>query len=186
MVRALADHHAVVARDRPGDLGRQIVRLRPRADEPARAELLRELRPQALRQLDDLLVQVPRVGVEQAGLGRDGFHDARVAVPHRGDVVVAIEVAAPVGVEEPDPFTAHEMDGLVVEELVGGSKRPASALQEFVFVHGPHYQLRRGSRVGLPPEREILPANPSGRRRCTSALSCILIEQNHPHPRTLP
>jgi hypothetical protein len=61
-----------------------------------------------------------------------------VAVPHRGDVVVAIEVATPVDVEEPDPFTAHEMDGLVVEELVGGSKCLASALQEFVFVHGLH------------------------------------------------
>jgi len=51
-----------------------------------------------------------------------------VAVPHRGDVVVAIEVAPPVGVEEPDPFAAHEMNGLLVEELVGGSEGPASAL----------------------------------------------------------
>jgi hypothetical protein len=126
----------MVARDRPGDLGRQIVRLRPGADEPARAEILRELLPQALSQFHDVLVQVPRVGVEQAGLGRDGLHDTRVAVPHRGDVVVAIEVATPVGVEEPDPFAAHQVDGLVVEELVGGSEGPASALQQVAFVHG--------------------------------------------------
>jgi hypothetical protein len=85
------------------------------------------------------------VGVEQAGLGRDGLHDARVAVPHRGDVVVAIEEASPFRVEEPDPFTAHEMDGLVVEELVGGSEGPTSALQKLAFVHGSHSWLGRWS-----------------------------------------
>jgi hypothetical protein len=52
-----------------------------------------------------------------------------VAVPHRRDVVVAIEIAVPVGIEEPDPFTSHEMDGLVVEEFVCGSKCSTPAAQ---------------------------------------------------------
>ena len=78
-------------------------------------------------QLDDLLVQVPRVGVEQAGLGRDGFHDARVTVPHRGDIVVAIEVALAPVVEEPDAFTPHQVDGVLVEEPVGGTHGPLAA-----------------------------------------------------------
>jgi len=106
--------------------------------------------------------RISRVGVEQAGLGRDGFDDARVAVPHRGDVVVAIEVAAPVGVEEPDPFAAHEMNGLVVEELVGGSEGSASALQQLTFVRGSHSRrLARWSRVGRSRERGILSAIPA-------------------------
>jgi hypothetical protein len=74
-----------------------------------------------------------------------------MAVPHRGDVVVAVEVATPVDVEEPDPFTAHEMDGLVVEELVGGSESPTSALQKLTFVHGSHSWLGRWSSEPVAP-----------------------------------
>lgn len=174
MVRTLAYHHAVLARDGSGNLGRQIVCFRPRADEPARAEVLREFSPQAFRQLDDLLVQVPRVRVEQAGLGRDGFHNTRVAMPHRGDVVVAIEVTAPFGVEEPDPLTSYEMDGLVVEELVGGSEGPTSTLQEFVLGHGSHSYLHRGSRVGAASGARDSTCKPGALERTIQSLRSSL------------
>ena len=61
---------------------------------------------------------------------------ARVTANHRGDIVLATEEATPIGIEEPDPFTAHETDGLVVEEFANRSQRPASPLLKFTFVRG--------------------------------------------------
>jgi hypothetical protein len=57
-------------------------------------------------------VQVARMGIEGAGLARDGLHHVRMAVPDRSDVVVGIQIALAVGVVQPDAIAATRCSGL--------------------------------------------------------------------------
>ena len=97
-------------RDAPGD----VVRLAPRVDEHHAVEpgLRWHRGEQALGQLDQRLVEVARVGVEQARLPHDRLGHARVAVADDRHVVVRIEQAAALHVEEPGSVPSHEVDGL--------------------------------------------------------------------------
>ena len=63
------------------------------------------------------------------GLGRDRLDDTRMAMPDRRHVVVAIEVAAPLVVKEPNPLATHEMKWLLIEEFVGRGEGSASAFR---------------------------------------------------------
>ena len=58
------------------------------------------------------------------------FDHAVVGVADRGDVVVAVEVAVAVGVEHPHALAAHEVHGLVVEELVARGERLGAAPEQ--------------------------------------------------------
>ena len=87
MVRTLGHHDTVVARDRPRDLDREVVGLRAGAHEVAARQVAGQARRQALRQLDDVLVEVARVRVEQPGLGGEGGDDARVGVADEGTLL---------------------------------------------------------------------------------------------------
>jgi hypothetical protein len=71
--------------------------------------LKRHRRDQALGQLDERLVEVARVRVQEARLADDRLGHARVAVPDNGDVVVSVEVAPAVRVEEPDALAADDV-----------------------------------------------------------------------------
>ena len=149
VVRALGDDDTVVARDHPRDLHREVVGLRAGAHEIAARQVAGKARRQALRQLDDVLVEVARVRVEQAGLLGERGDDARVGMADRGHVVVAVEIALAVGVEQPHPLAAHQMHRLVVEQLVaGGEGGGAPAQQLGVGVAGHRCLHDRGGGTG--------------------------------------
>ena len=120
VIRALGDHHAVMAGDDPGDLHRQVVGLGAGAHEVALRQLAGQARTEAFGQLDHVMVQVAGVGVDEPRLPAQRVDDPRVGVADRGHVVVAVEVAPTVGIVDPHALAADEMHRLVVEQLVAG------------------------------------------------------------------
>jgi hypothetical protein len=79
-------------------------------------------------------VQVARVRIQRRRLARQRGDHVRVAVPDRGHVVVAVEVAPPIRVEEPGAFAAHEVHGAVVEEAITRPECAAAPLAQGVDV----------------------------------------------------
>ena len=112
---------------RLGHTKRDVVRLRPRTGEDGGGERVAECGRQTLHIVEDALVRIARVGVERRSLIGDGLHHARVAVPDMGHVVVAVEIAPPGGVPEPDALSPHDMDGVVVEGGHVGAEQGAAA-----------------------------------------------------------
>ncbi|MNS70781.1 hypothetical protein D3C72_1041290 [compost metagenome] len=53
-----------------------------------------------------------------------------------GHVVVDVEVAAAVDVEQPDAFAAHQVQRFIVEQRRCAAEHAMAALQESVFRHG--------------------------------------------------
>src|SRR5690606_26491161 len=92
------------------------------------------------------------VSVEQGRLRGDRLDDPWVGVADRRHVVVAVEVAVAVDVPEPHPLAAHELDRLVVEELVAGGERLAATIQQRGFGHGAASAVSGGSRGSAPSE----------------------------------
>ncbi len=86
-----------------------------------------------------MLVEVPRVRVQGRRLPRDGVDHAWVCVPDDRDIVVRVEVAAPIGRLHPRAIAAHEVQRRPIgerferaaedaaatgQQLVGGSSAP--------------------------------------------------------------
>ncbi len=103
---------------------------------------------------NDVFVQVARMRIEGRRLAAEFGDHVRVAVSDRRYVVVTVQVAPAVGTEQPDPFPAHQVHGLIVEQPVGGSKRPFAASQQIVVVA--HARTRYG-----PAPPSTAPAGPS-------------------------
>ena len=125
------------ARGMAGDPPRQVVGLGPRVHEKNPVEPRRERGQQPFGQLDGGLVQVAGVGVERGQLGADRVDDRGVRVPQHRDVVVGIEVAAPVCRLQEHASSTHEMQGMRVAEL-----QPAQEVRACLE------ELRRGSSAG--------------------------------------
>ena len=132
----------------------QLVGLGARGREEDGVEPRRHRRHQPLGELDDLRVEVARVGVEPPELPADALDDGRVGVPDDGDVVVGVEVAAAVGREEPRALTADDLQRLVVEE-----RRDRAA-----------HRVARGAEqgAGVAGRRRRVPA-----RRCSRCASSV-------------
>ena len=73
---------------------------------------------QALGIIDNAFIQVTGMGVEGGGLPGNGRHHLRVAVAHRGDIVVDIQIGLAGGVVQPHPFAAQQMQGLLIEQAI--------------------------------------------------------------------
>jgi hypothetical protein len=62
------------------------------------------------------------VGLGGDELAAHRLDDARVGVPDGDHVVVRVQVGVPVGVEEVDSLSAHQLDRLLIEEAVRGAE----------------------------------------------------------------
>ncbi len=93
----------------------QVVCLATRAGERQAIQAAIEFTQQPLRVVQDRLVQISGVGVQQPGLLAHCLDVAWVGMPDAGDVVVAVEKAFAIGVEQPHALTANEMQRLLVE-----------------------------------------------------------------------
>ena len=116
VIRERRDHAAGAAGDRRGQPPRQVVRLAAGVHEHDRVEPVGHGRGQPFRELERRSVEVARVRVERRGLSRDRLHHGRMRVSDDRHVVVAVEVGATVGVVEPRPAAAHQMERPVVGE----------------------------------------------------------------------
>ncbi|SKT42932.1 Uncharacterised protein [Mycobacteroides abscessus subsp. abscessus] len=79
---------------------------------------------QTFRVIDDALVEIPRVGVEGGQLPGDRADDVRVAMAHACHVVVGIEVAVALAVEEVTALAAHQVHRPLVEQPIGRAENP--------------------------------------------------------------
>ena len=94
-------------------------------------------RGQPLRIEHDAFVQVSRVRVEHRRLARDRLDDVRVTMTDVRDVVVRVEIAAAVGVVQPDAFAAHDVQRLVVEKRRAAPEHAKAALEQLCGRHEP-------------------------------------------------
>ena len=82
---------------------------------------------QALGEGHNTFVQVAAVHVERTLLTRHRLDDMRVGVTDAGDVVVHIDVAAAVGIEQVDTLAADDVQWRVVEQRGAGPQGPVAA-----------------------------------------------------------
>ena len=83
---------------------------------------------EALGEADDAFVEVAAVHVQRGLLGGHRLGHAGVAMTHAGHVVVQVEVAAAVRVEEFHAVASHEVQRLGVEELRASAQRPIAPI----------------------------------------------------------
>ena len=94
---------------------------------------------EALGVVEDAFVEVAAVNVEGLGLSLHGLDDVGMGVADARDVVVEIEIAAAVSVVEPDPFAAHDVDGVLIESGDANAEQALAAGEEIgdrLFTHG--------------------------------------------------
>ena len=84
-------------------------------------------RRQALGEGHDAFVQVAAVDVERGLLARHRLDDMGVGMTDAGHVVVHVDVAAAIGVEQVHALAADDVQRLVVEQRGAGSQRPVAA-----------------------------------------------------------
>ena len=84
---------------------------------------------QPLRDLERGLVQVAHVRVQAPRLADDRLDDPRMPVADDRDVVVGVEIAAAVGVDQPDAVATHQVQRLAIGEARhGGADRARAPL----------------------------------------------------------
>lgn len=110
------------------DAHRQVVGLAAGAGEHGMAQRVRHGGQQALRVIQDALVQVARVRVELRRLAGNGLHHLWMAMADRCHIVIRIEVALAVGVVKPDAIAAHDVQRLLVEQAVRRAEHAGAPL----------------------------------------------------------
>ena len=84
-------------------------------------------RRQALGEGHDAFVQVAAVDVERALLAGHRLDDSGVGVTDTGHVVVHVDVAAALGIEQVDALAPHDVQGRVVEQGRAGPQGAVAA-----------------------------------------------------------
>ena len=82
---------------------------------------------QALGEGNDAFVQIAAVNVERPLLAGHRLDDMGIGVTDAGYVVVHVEVAAAVGIEQVDALAPDDVQRRVVEQRGAGSQGPVAA-----------------------------------------------------------
>ena len=90
----------------------------------------RQRRQELLGELQGQLGQIAGMGVERGGLARQRLDHLRVAVTHDRNIVVGVEIGAPLLVVHPHVRGAHDLQRLVVEQLVGRCQQARTAREQ--------------------------------------------------------
>ena len=123
MVCVCGDDKAGAAGAGPRDAQGEVVGLAAGAGEHDVTDPGRQGGEQPFRVVEDGLVQIARVRVEDGSLSRHRFHDMRVAVSDRCDVIITVEIAIAGRVVEPDAFASDKFYRLFVEQPVRGTEQ---------------------------------------------------------------
>ena len=167
VVRMLRDDRAVASGDAGRDPPRDVIRLASRIDEHHGVEpgLRRHRGEQALRELDERLVDVTRMRVQRTRLAYDRLCHARMGMADDRHVVVRVEQTPAVDVDEPRPLPARNVDGIGVRELseqcaerVGASLdqrvcRPPAVAQRRAPARNARSRCRRSARANARSPR---------------------------------
>ena len=121
------DHAGAAGADLRNAIG-EVVGLAARAGQHQVGQLgLRHAREQALCQLENRVVQIARIGGQCLHLPADRLGHRRVAMPERRDVVVGVEIAAPLRVDQPGAFAPHDVQRPLVHQAVGRAEQGVAA-----------------------------------------------------------
>jgi hypothetical protein len=76
--------------------------------------------------------------IECARLPGNGINHMRVTMPDMRHIVVHVEVALAVRIEQPDALTLHQVQGLIIEKPIGRAHSLLPPLQQIccAFFHG--------------------------------------------------
>jgi hypothetical protein len=114
VVGPFEDYHAISS----GVIGRepdgQVICLRSGIDNEAGSQTVVQLRSQSLGISDEILVQIPRVRVQNPHLPGRRLYHFRVPVPDVAHVVYAIEESTPVLIEKGRASTTYKVEWLLV------------------------------------------------------------------------
>jgi hypothetical protein len=91
---------------------------------------------QALGVIDNAVVQITGMGIEHGRLAGNGRHHLRVAMAHRGHIVIHVQIGLAVRVVQPHPFRPHHMQGLLVEQAVSLAQRLLATPDQRLFALG--------------------------------------------------
>src|SRR5262249_62123870 len=120
---------------------------------------------QLLGELQRVLGEIAGMGVEGARLARQRFDDLRVAVAYDRHIVVSVEIAPPTLVVHPHSLSTHELQRLLVEELIGRSQHARTPCQEpgMVSRWSGHNRLPSRDSSAAICNRALMKSAPSGR-----------------------
>ena len=82
-----------------------------------------------------IVVQIPGMRVEGRSLPTQGVNHPGMTVPHRGDIVVAIQVSLATGIVQPYTFATHQVHGFLIEQVISGTHRLFATIQQFRIIH---------------------------------------------------
>ena len=75
-------------------------------------------------------MKIAGVRIKGTGLLADRIDHVRMAVTHVSHIVVHVEVFPAIGIEQPDAFTAHKMQWLIVKQPIGGAHQLLSSFEK--------------------------------------------------------
>ena len=85
-------------------------------------------------------MQVPAVDVDGCLLLRHGMNDRRVRMPDDRYVVVHVDIAPPVPVEQVDTLASHDLERRIVEKLGTGPERKVPTTLQGFYCHIWNYE----------------------------------------------
>ena len=112
----------------------QIIGLGPGAGEHRVRQGRRVRGQQCLGVIEHAIMQIPGVAGKYCRLLRRGRNYIRVAMAHRGHVVIGIQIGIAVLVVEPDTLPSHQMHGRFIKQPVGGAQRPCPPFNQHKII----------------------------------------------------
>jgi hypothetical protein len=83
-----------------------------------------------LGQTDDPVMQIPTMDVQRCHLRTYGSGNTRVAVADARHVVVHVDIAPTIGIKQPRPLPAHDVQGIRVKQRGPGTQRTFATLKQ--------------------------------------------------------
>ncbi|KAG5725962.1 hypothetical protein E4T56_gene5253, partial [Termitomyces sp. T112] len=134
VIGGFGDDDARAARAHLGNAIGQIIRLAARAGQHHVRQIGLYRRQQTFGKFEDGFMQIARVRAQRGDLPGDGFHHIGMTMAQRDHVVVRVEIAAAVGIIEPDALAPHKMKRLLIHQPIGRAQQAAALLDHMRFV----------------------------------------------------
>ena len=108
---------------------RQVIGLRTRAHEHYAIDFFGHSRKQVLGIVQDVLMHIASMRIQQLQLTSNRFGDCRIAMAHRGNVVIHIKVLGTIGVEQARSLAAHQVQWFLVKQAIARAQHRSTLNQ---------------------------------------------------------
>src|ERR1035437_1931216 len=142
MIRGLEHDHVALACVRARETQRQLVRFAGRVDEEAHVQRWRERRDETLGVFREMIVEIASVGVEHRHLCLRSAHDAWMTVPNVRNVVVGVEIATTLVVEQVLPPAASDAHRIAIRDAQVAAEEMATTRERLRSAQGRGWKTR--------------------------------------------